>query len=178
MGTRGALAFGDADEWRGVYNHSDSTPPLLGPKVWRLISEARARKDGLAELRARLVASGRVEALVDGVVADEPAELSDATAHPLHISYVYVVDPERATLHVLKGDPRAEVIPIDPRALSEPEDWRYVCLASYPLAGSEPDWRTCGAAWRAANCERHVRPIRERFGEAAAAAARRQWLEE
>lgn len=176
MGTRGALAFGNADEWAGVYSHSDSTPRVLGPSIWSVASAERARPDGLIELRGRLLASGRVEAFLAGEVSPEPLPLTNATAEPTHISYVYVIDPLTSTLHVLMGDPRADVIPSDPGALTEPHAWHYVRLDSYALTGPEPDWTVCGAGWRAANCERHIRPIRERFGEAAAASARRDWI--
>ena len=176
MGTRGAVAFGNADEWHGVYSHSDSMPTILGPNLWKIVSAERARPDGLAGLRGRLLASGGVEAFLAGQASPEPLELSNATAQPLHISYVYVIVPVTSKLHVLMGDPRADVIPIDSLALIKPEAWHYVCLESYPLAGPEPDWRGCGAAWRLRNCERHIRSIRERFGEDAAASARREWL--
>lgn len=170
------MAFGNVDEWHGVYSQSDSGPTMLGPKIWKHVSGERAHADALEQLRTRLFASGGVEAFLAGEPPGQRLEVSTATAHPLHISYVYVIDPIASKLHVLRADPRAEVIPIDPQSLSEPEEWHYVCLASCLLRSAEPDWKACGAEWREANCERHIRPIRERFGEEAAASARRQWL--
>ena len=39
MSTRGCVAIGTPDAWRGVYNHYDSYPTGLGSAVWHHIQE-------------------------------------------------------------------------------------------------------------------------------------------
>ena len=39
MSTRGAIAFGAVASWVGVYQHWDSYPSSLGPKVWAFLQE-------------------------------------------------------------------------------------------------------------------------------------------
>lgn len=44
MGTRGCVAWGTEDNWKGVYNHWDSYPTGLGVEVWEEIKTIGAAK--------------------------------------------------------------------------------------------------------------------------------------
>lgn len=38
MSTRGTVAVGTIENWKGVYNHSDSNPANLGKELWEMIN--------------------------------------------------------------------------------------------------------------------------------------------
>src|ERR1039458_5089622 len=60
MSTRGCVAVGTLDKWRGVYNHSDSYPSSLGFSVWNRVAEEYPR-GGLRAFCEKLLTSGRWE---------------------------------------------------------------------------------------------------------------------
>jgi hypothetical protein len=172
MGTRGAITFGDQRTWRGIYNHADSQPTWLGPRLWRAIVDARRTPGGLDALRTRLIDAGDLAALERGERAAEPLEMAHDTADPLHVEWVYVIDSGARRLHVLGH------APVPGRPPEQPLEYVYDRAASFDLDGAEPDWRACEQDHARRHAETTLAFVRARFGEDAYRSARRQILGE
>lgn len=231
MSTRGSVAIGSPEKWRGVYNHWDSYPTGLGQEVWIHLQEVL--KDGkmLEEFARELLTyddwraylnrgiceycgkrttqphsiSGVIslreekfstkeemrayycslpawkgrDAEIEAAVSREwkireaiertgypdldakyhehdarPVEEQHITSDnpdPLFIEWVYVVDPQAATFHVLAHNGQSRLtVPLPPGEWCRKEaigHWNYghcvywhELVASFPLSGAEPDW--------------------------------------
>jgi hypothetical protein len=156
MSTRGVIAFGTPAHWRGIYNHSDSAPEWLGPRLWPHL------QGDLIAVGERLLRAGRGDDLFAGSVAAEP-EIFQA-ADPVAIEWIYIVDSGERRLHVFGNGPRA------------PGRWEHFAVGAFSIVADEPDWRGCTRARNRAIAPVLLADIRTRFGDAAYEAARRQML--
>jgi hypothetical protein len=156
---------GTVAQWVGVYNHADSHPTGLGPRLWRAVVGRP-----LAGLRARLLEAGRAEAFFEGKVAPEKDVMTHETADPLHIEWVYVVDAA--------SSPRLHLLGHMEKGSGRDARWEHALVETFPLDGPEPDWAACEGAHTRRRAPALLATIRERFGEDAYLAARRQLLGE
>jgi hypothetical protein len=151
MSTRGCVAVGVPLKWEGVYNHYDSYPVGLGKQVWDHISN----KSNLAPLCEAILRSRRWEAFLgDREIDNGQCMFTSENADPLFIEWVYIIDPERKMLHVLKhesvGISDFSKRPTGPIKLhGRVVDYghcayKHVLVASLKLDGPEPDWSKLG----------------------------------
>ena len=119
MSTRGAIAFGNAKEWSGVYNHADSYPTGLGAGAWEALKSGLLTKEfieshpgGWSSFPEICYCHDSYFSERDGSSAkDSPFYRKDAPdgritneeSDALFIEYVYVVDTDANKLHILKN---------------------------------------------------------------------------
>ncbi len=103
MSTRGCVAVGSHRTWRGLYNHSDSDPGNLGAEVWKIIraEDARGNLDYFCRDMLRWFRWENVVRQDSGFDDQHMLHISSKSPNPLHISWVYVIDPIKRNLYVL-----------------------------------------------------------------------------
>lgn len=154
MSTRGCVAVGVPLKWKGVYNHYDSYPTHLGEQVWKYASNKR----NLALFCDTILRSGRWEVFLkerDELPDNRLDYITSENPDPLYIEWVYIIDPDRNMLHVLKqaavgGSDFSRKRP--PRPVMLPGRvvdyghcaYKHVLVASLDLDGPEPDWSKLG----------------------------------
>jgi len=146
MSTRGCVAVGVPLKWKGVYNHCDSYPTGLGKEVWDIASD----EANLNLLCESILLAGRWEAFLG---QRDPVEdhVTSGSPDPLFIEWVYIIDPDRNMLHVMRhegvgGLDFSRKRPVRPAMLpGRVVDYghcayKHVLVASLDLDGSELDW--------------------------------------
>ena len=139
------------DGWIGVYNHSDSYPTWMGPRIW--------------EYAQTIVYDAIEEAVLKGVnIITDRRELDGETFTSedndiqLGIQWVWVISPESLSVFTsaktdeLRAGQRSQWI--EPFIVRTEEGnkqmggYYYVheCVGAFPLSDPEPDWRIleCG----------------------------------
>jgi len=152
MSTRGCVAVGVPLKWEGVYNHYDSYPAGLGQEVWKIASDEK----NLRLLCECLLQHG---SWLSFLSRDDHLDLDHITSEnpdPLFIEWVYIIDPDRTMLHVMKHEavggldfsrkrpPRPVMLPnrvVDYGHCA----YKHVLVASLKLDGLEPDWGKLGS---------------------------------
>ena len=159
MSTRGCVAVGIPLKWEGIYNHYDSYPGGLGLDLWHILLHEKDLKDFAARLLrcdswpAFLAAEIGPEDNYDGRL--DCAHITNEDADPLFIEWVYIIDPERNMLHVLKHESVGNRLDFSKRSIGPVKltgrvvdyghcAFKHVLVASLKLDGPEPDWGRLG----------------------------------
>jgi len=149
MPTRGCVAVGTIDSWKGVYNHSDSYPTGLGKEIWGLLKnkykgDVKAfEKDMLEKKSWRALIDDKFKNAIDDVMTEKEAD-------PLFIEWVYIINPKDSTLSIMahKYDSNfAGKEPTDKVKVEKGGWWNYGhirckhdLLIKIDVNGKEPDW--------------------------------------
>lgn len=153
MSTRGCVAVGVPLKWEGLYNHCDSYPAGLGVDLWDILRHQRDLKDFCSRLLRHDSWAGFLAGeLGTGYDASLNANhITSENPDPLFIEWVYIIDPERGMLHVMRnhgvGKDDWSKPRIDPPALLPGRivdygrfQYKHVLVASLKLGGPDPDW--------------------------------------
>jgi hypothetical protein len=154
MTDRGVIAFGRASSWKGVYNHRDSQPTSLGPRVHEMWQEGRLTLDffkehpgGFLSFPDLCFCHGDQAEMCGSCAKDSPFYIkglprmyfTNLSADPLMINWVYVLDG--SWVHVL-GNYDTGRIRLK-RGLAEMYRtlvYEFREISTVFLAGPEPDW--------------------------------------
>lgn len=118
MSTRGAIAIARGDGWVGVYNHSDSYPTWLGPRIWRYLQEDGYVAFEEAVIRGMNIHTGKLE------------ELQTSEDYNGDLEWVWIAS--RAVLTIMRMEWR--------QAPNLNGGNPPVGVSSFPLDGPKPDW--------------------------------------
>jgi hypothetical protein len=184
MSTRACIATGTKEKWNGVYTHFDGYPTHHGPIVWKAIKDGifNAMIDnhpgGWSSVGKECYCHSEYFTERDGSIAtDSPyyspdapdGRMSERSADPLFIEWVYILDTESNVLHILSGNSAADILSkttfdrIERRCAKKHAGEQYWMerveygnlyltvhctksiyffrnAASIPLDGDEPDW--------------------------------------
>jgi hypothetical protein len=131
MATHGIIARVTGDGFIGSYHHRDSHPSGLGSEIWRTI---RCRFQGDADAFLRWAIDKHPQgwkSMPDEALRNDGLTegLTDRMVDWLTIEWAYAIDPDAATMAVLKSD-------IDPAT----GRYRPRVMATVAVDGAEPDW--------------------------------------
>lgn len=152
MSTRGCVAVGVPLKWEGVYNHCDSYPTGLGVDMWDILRHIRPK-----DFAEKLLQQGSWPAFLAAELQNghdthlDCEHITNETPDPLFIEWVYIVDPERNMLHILRHE-SVGGLDFSRRRPARPAmlpgrivdyghcAYKHVLVASLKLDGPEPDW--------------------------------------
>ncbi len=116
--TRGCVAIKKGDSWKGVYNHSNSCPTVLGEEIWDYLQGfkfwyfyniywlfERNRKlefttEILETFANNLLEFDDWQNFLNGKY-HKKNNLTSKNADPLLIKWVYIIDPDTKTMKIL-----------------------------------------------------------------------------
>jgi hypothetical protein len=138
-------------KWEGVYNHCDSYPIGLGQEVWKIASDEK----NLGLLCERLLQHGSWSSFLTRDDQEDLDHITSENPDPLFVEWVYIIDPERNMLHVLKNESVGNRLDFSKRSIGPVKlpgrvvdyghcSYKYVLVASLKLDGPEPDWSKLG----------------------------------
>jgi len=149
MATRGCIAVGTMDSWKGVYNHIDSYPSGLGKQLWNILDGVY--KKNLHKFAKELIKKKSWIAITDQTIEHPPDDMmTHEEADPLFIEWVYIVDPEKRLLTIMARNIDKSYVGKEPteNIKVEKNGWwnyghvkcRHDMIIQLDINGKEPDW--------------------------------------
>lgn len=170
MSTRGVVAVGKIQKWRGVYNHFDSMPPGLGKELWQhLHQQILAEGKTLAEIASNILLFDDWRAYLGGGVCEycgkingQPHTIQSDIYMRAHHGEEFPDPGSRGHKHnsmdaaaeqitsensdpvfmewVYVIEPAANTVHVLASEKGAGDKWVHVCVASLRIDGLPPHW--------------------------------------